>query len=270
MELFAGDIKFIYSPLSINDIRNDAHRPFKDIFLFLDEFPSEHFAIFLRNLARVINMNCIVSNTNSKIANVIGLEKVNGVADKTIWSIVFTNLNSVCKLVLNQEFKLGSSIMAIKKHRQVVAPSITTDPICQYLESLTSVLKRPGVAAYVALALKDFVAKELTSLPPIFALGLIADFVARSVGKKIMARKVYMRDSSVGHLAKIALSIPQTFNDFTFNTNSLVERNPVDDFKLDVAALCNQGKYLSDHLFYLSNPQQVGSCIFLTFSPAKH
>ena len=62
--------------------------------LFLDEFKGHEYAIFIRNLARAVGIRCCVSNTNAKVANLVGKHQsiMSGYSAESVWSIVVTEL----------------------------------------------------------------------------------------------------------------------------------------------------------------------------------
>ena len=77
---------------------NEFKRQAKDLgpfCIFLDEFSAAPWSVYIRNLARAAGIPCVVSNTNSRIANLIGVSINSSRTEgpKFIWSIVFDHLN---------------------------------------------------------------------------------------------------------------------------------------------------------------------------------
>ena len=92
MEYHAHRTNFKFSSKSINEVPVDF---FKGYCLFLDEFRGGNkWAIYIRNLARIVGLRCCVSNTNAKVANPVGKNHshMSGVEGEYVWSIVITEL----------------------------------------------------------------------------------------------------------------------------------------------------------------------------------
>ena len=69
MEYHARRTDFIVTPKSISEIPVDF---FKGYCIFLDEFKGFDWAIYIRNLARAIDLRCCVCNTDAKVADLVG------------------------------------------------------------------------------------------------------------------------------------------------------------------------------------------------------
>ena len=100
-----------YQPISIFDfISNVRYRQFiSNNFVFLDEFSGDIGCIFLRNLLRFLSMTCVVSSTNSKVANLIGTSPGAGSRGELprIWCVASNQLISISEIFLehNTVFK---------------------------------------------------------------------------------------------------------------------------------------------------------------------
>ena len=261
MELLAGDFDFDYEQASIEEcLKRDS---FKDLYLFLDEFIADDWALLLRNAARAVGMTCVVANTNSRIANVVGTSNSSRVDGPVVWSIVFTELNWADLKLLDDFFDFTGSINKICE----LCPRDELEAVSAFFVALKGSLKRPGIAIIIAKALKQFADENISGQ---FSLGTLADFVSGFLVKEFSLRKPGMVEEDDGIQGKLGLSFPQSFERVTANINKSLKacRSP-DDFILDRAKLCNKADYLKHHLYYLTNPQSNDSSIFLTFGPAK-
>lgn len=274
MELLADSLKFEYSPISMFDVINARSRDsdyFKDVCVFLDEFVNEDNAVLVRNLCRAVNLNCLVANTNAKVANVgVGKEKASRGRGDLVWSIVFSELSSANFSIdlRNQQMDqhpLKSLIAAILAGRQWAGEGKEEDPVAVFLNGITANLIRPGIAELLIDALSDFVEQKLPHLDPDYPVVLLADSVCRVLANLITCRKASMKREPRGQLAKLGLLCDKAFVKETVVITA-------DDAETALEAekrkrrLWNQRGYLADHLFYLSNPQDSNSSVFLTFA----
>ncbi|NBO24522.1 MAG: hypothetical protein EBU93_04745, partial [Chlamydiae bacterium] len=272
MELLAGDIEFQYSPMSIHDL--ESSECFKGLYIFLDEFKSESWSVLLRNLAQAIGLKCVVANTSIKIIDFFGTNTSSSRRENGDdgWSIVFTKLNDANEEILNsEELRLDKSIKAIyEKIRGVRSlqniDDFENDTIGKFLIALRVNMIRPGVCILFAEALSKFVEKKMPLLPPNFSLGILADFIAKSIADVLGGCKAGMVYKEDGKLAKMALSLTRSFENVSADIG-LSQKRP-DDFERDIQKLCNKVTYLTDHLFYLDNPQYENSDIFIAFRPS--
>lgn len=71
----------------------------RDYCVFLDEFVGHNWAVLIRNLIRTVGMTCIVANTNTNIANLVGASqsvfsrRQGDSTDYEVWCIIFSQLN---------------------------------------------------------------------------------------------------------------------------------------------------------------------------------
>ena len=174
MNIYAAERTLTFKPASIGQVRNLAN--LNEFFIFLDEFIADDWAVFVRNLSRAIGLLCVVANTNTKVANVIGKDTSSGGAGELIWSFVVCRLNGASKAILNSKFQLADSIKKIA-HRlepELLAGSTnedfyhrlqrSTNPVIKFLSTLNDALieqMRPGIAVFVARALETYVATNL-------------------------------------------------------------------------------------------------------------
>ena len=246
---------FKFTTCKISQVRTDF---FKDFCLFLDEFSAERWAVFVRNLAHAVGLNCVVANTNTKIANVIGRESASGGEGQYVWSVVITKLDPPTLNFMNLVHGLNESIRIITLNRQ------ESDPICKFLQDFTvNQLKhlRPGVAAFAAKALKSFASK--LDHPVNFSFGYFMDFIIKSLKYDIVFRKPTISDSEKASLAKIGLSMALSYGNRAgaIRTGIVISNHS--------SKLLNRKEFLENHLYYLTNPQEEGFWMFLTFIPSE-
>ena len=271
---------------------------FKDYCLFLDEFIAEDKFIFLRNLARAIGLTCVVSNTNTKIANVVGRFTSSGGSGFVIWSIVIRILDPVTINFLNSVYSLDNLINRIT----VARPQ--NDPISVFLiDFRDNQLKhlRPGVAIFVVKAIKSLVDDHQMDFgSENVKFGDFMDVIVRTLADNLMYRKPLLAVSSTAFLGKLALLLPESYSGFnnfdhkSKNRSEIVEMVEEDedesmdressdseyiedarqsivdnndyDYVEEEEKFFNQKRFLENHLFYLTNPQQDSSWIFPTIA----
>ena len=236
---------------------------FDGYLLFLDEFIAKDWAVYVRNLARAAGLNCLVANTTTRVANIIGTDVAPGGAGHTVWSIVISKLNPPSFELLNGEYNLEESISVLRGSRPV------NDPVCLFLDNFIShqiVQLRPGIAVKVALAFRNYAATYRNSN---FSLGHMMDYVVNILYNYLTIRKPNICGSNEAFLAKVGLLIPKCYESVTANRGNTTETAVIDDFSLDIDNFVNKRAYLEYHLYYLANPQNPDSWIFLTFGPSN-
>lgn len=256
MTYYSNIANFDFEPASIDSIPSDY---FSQFCLFLDEFSAHTWAIFVRNLSRAVGMKCVCSNTNTRVANLVGTGSSSGAGEHPVWSAVVTKLNPASELHLDETFQLNESIQRIKDVLLLdTANQERTGRVLRFLNNLRIVqLKnvRAGVAVYIAKALK-FYAESLEDENGTVTIGKLMDFVISQVSNDLKNRKPSLEIQDAAAYGKIALLLPETYE-----TNATVNQEIISTF-------WNQPLFLEHHLFYLHNPQVGGSWLFLTFPPA--
>jgi hypothetical protein len=243
---------FSFRRLSINDIECRPSNLFKGFVLFLDEFVTSNWAIYVRNLARAVGLSCLVANTNSKVANLVGSENCSGSSDLSIWSIVVISLGPTNIRYLNDRFGLSNYIQKIKQN--------ASDPGVEvFLDNFVDVqLKhlRPGIAAFVAEAIVAYANKSENNSN--ITLMDLLDNVLKTVSDLLIVRKFNNCCNLMAQCAKIGLLLSESYDGY-----SSLDIN-------DYSWLCSGFSFLQDHLYHLVNPlgRAGTSWIFLTCPPA--
>ena len=62
----------LIKPVSLNILKTKYLNLFKNYCVFLDEFSEAFWSVFIRNIVRALGLRCIVANTNTDIANLVG------------------------------------------------------------------------------------------------------------------------------------------------------------------------------------------------------
>ncbi len=294
MDFHAQRGNFSFKPVPLSK----AVGKFDGYVLVLDEFFACLENTLIRNLARTLGLHCIVMNTNTKVANIVGKETSSAGTSNSIWSLVVTKLGPAFKDVLNSEYGLIESIEKLL----VTAP--TNHPIRTFLtgfyeHDLQNL--RPGVAEFVAKILKaradsGFVVSSETSF------GAFLDGVVRDLESAFARRKASLLDESA-MLGHIALLLPESYGvavnevaevpvviedadviaaedddaeqEFTSNAaEAVIAAVEVSntDVVIKASEAWNHARFIEKHLFYLRSPADSArsqSPWFLTFPPTN-
>lgn len=222
---------------------------FKGFVLFLDEFVSSKWATYIRNLARSIGLTCLVANTNTRVANLVGTESCSGSTDLRIWSIVITSLGPTNIRFLNSQFHLSDVITKIKKK--------STDPgVALYLDNFVNEEIKylsPGMAYFMAVSIVEFEKKYKVEK---ITLKIFLDHVLNYVARLLMFRKLDDRSDLPSQCAKIGLLLSESF-----------EKSPPKND--DYSWFCSGFSFLQNHLYHLADPSNSGNWIILTCPPQK-
>lgn len=243
---------FSFHRLSIDDIKCRPSNPFKGFVLFLDEFVTSNWAIYVRNFARAVGLSCLVANTNSKVANLVGSENSSGSSDLYIWSIVIISLGPTNIRYLEDRFGLSNYIQIIKQNASDTGVEVFLDNFVDVqLKHL-----RPGIAAFVAEAIVAYANKSENNSN--ITLMDLLDNVLKTVSDLLIVRKFNNCCNLMAQCAKIGLLLSESYDDC-----SSLDRN-------DYSWLCSGFSFLQDHLYHLVNPLGTTgtSWIFLTCPPA--
>ncbi len=92
MKVYANLLTLKCKSMSLREFQ-EKRKGFGSFCVFLDEFSTEPWSVFTRNLARTAGITCIVVNTNSEIVNLADIFSL-GVPATVIWSNVLTRLNA--------------------------------------------------------------------------------------------------------------------------------------------------------------------------------
>ncbi len=120
---------FFFKPVTLEKalklIKNE--NVFDGYVLILDEFSHSAENVFIRNAARNLGLPCIVMNTNTKVANIVGKDSASAGTTESIWSLVITKLGPAFMSVLNEKFGLLASIETLTQNR------LSHDPLRKFL-----------------------------------------------------------------------------------------------------------------------------------------
>lgn len=221
---------------------------FKGFCLFIDEFFDSDWAIYIRNLARAINLPCVVANTNAKIGGYVGRRRSIEPDELFVWSFVVTHLDGSSIGVID---KMGNLINSIDTIKTKIAGTIDSGVICDFLDDLKdNQIKhlRPGMALFVADVLKLFPQKFKKTTK--VNLKVFLDFICTELTNNLFIRKPTFRSYDEARCGHIGLFLPETFK---------IESNN--------QTFSNEFQYIDFHLYYLRNPQRPTHWIFFTLPP---
>ena len=244
---------------SIVEFRAKYRHYFDGFCLFLDEFISEPWSVFIRNLARAVGLSCIVANTNGKIANLTGKSNVNfsGVSytiRRSIWSIVITSLGHISWEVLMKKYptlkaKLGIIINVLEgNHREdgkLLKAFFYQGKNLEYL--------RPGLADFLAYAIVN----DSLNLVPKYTLAQFMAELTRIMSERMHLRKSNGVKSDKGRAASLGL----LFSDaYTVKLNSKSEY---------LSPSFHDNAFIEEHYYYLINPIDTVKSVFITFANSR-
>ena len=290
---------FKFAPAKIANVPSGF---FKEYILVLDEFIANDYFVYVRNLARVVGLTCLVSNTNTKVANVVGKSNASGGSGHSVWSYVLTKLDPITRQFMDAEHGLNDLInnLTLNRPQNDRIRSFLQDFRQEQLKNL-----RPGVAIFVVEILKELAQHDEIDFirSDAFKFGEFMNFVVRRLSCKLGDRKSTLLSSATANLGKMALILPESYAGFTKHQIEEVpdleedattaamfieegeedicdefEDSVPDEFSVegsdstgdyieDESKFFNQKRFLEDHLFYLCNPQNPDSSYFMTFSP---
>ncbi len=278
MKIYTQPHSFTYRPASISELQEFLSS--RKYCLFLDEFKTDPWVVLVRNLARAVGLRCVIANTNTNIANVIGKDNTSGAEGTAAWSLVVCRLNGSRLSILNKELGLFTSLTTIAKHRypdavfdsselfDFIASKSDTDRVMKFLKSLIEYqiqALRPGIASFVTVALKAFCDEKLTTtsedepvLEANYLFVVFLEFLIERVCHLMCKRKPRLMGNTSAYLAKIGLLVKQSYKSYT-----AADLDVVQDAK-ETAQLCNHRAYLENHLFYISNPTTPDKWAFVT------
>ncbi len=222
--------------------------------VFLDEFLSRDWSIYVRNLVRAVGLVCIVSNTNTNITNLVSKGAAGsreGDARDSCWCLAFRRLDNVDKVVIDISSKLNSVANRCLHLNEVGV-------IFDKLFNDWFYKSRPGIAISIAEALDLFA--EITSNEDAetkFSLGNILQFLIKYVSDQLSRRKPRMISRLNGQVAKLGLLTDAACALLQIPSPNL---EPFEPFKYI--------QFLENHLFYLLNPTGSALDYFITVRPS--
>ena len=273
MSFYAAEFSLSFKQVSLRTFI--AHPSLKKFCLFLDEFKADNWAVFVRNLSRAAGLRCIVSNTNTRIANVIGRDTASGAAAKIVWAVVIGRLNDASLKILRSDPDLDfdGSISRIREHRgdghhlhRLRTRFLNLflgkkgDPVLKFLDSLDGSFfenLRPGMAVLFVNALRTFCDEDLGELPAKFHFGALLDSILASLSIQLIGRKPRLSERPSAVLGKVGLLVAQSYSSLRAEGDAVAS---------DLALICNPRSHLENHLYYLANPWKADEWAFLTFA----
>ncbi len=209
----------------------------RDYCVFLDEFVGIPWAVLIRNLIRAAGMICIVANTNTNIANLVGVSQSvasrneGGTNDYIVWSLIFSLLNYTSFQTTMCHSLQTASFDPLQIHH--------FERFFNYL--MTSKI-RPGILHYMINAIESGNKKDLFSN--------FLDYIIRKIGSDLRSKKSQIAKSIEGTSANLAL-----FLNYAYHFKELDQKN------------MNPKTYLKDHLYFLKNPTNGSEFMFMTYAP---
>ena len=192
--------------------------------LFLDEFLSKEWSVYIRNLARAVGLICIVSNTNTNIANLVskGVESSREGAgqDRESWSLVFRRLNNIDKQAIDVDVLIRSI--------QEYCPYMQSDELSDSIFADWFYCCRPGIAIWILEAMHelfqslcngadDYLNVVLDggsySIESAFTIGSFLQFLCIRVSEKLLERKRRMASRLNGQVAKLGILTDIAYQD---------------------------------------------------------
>lgn len=205
------------------------YRDRRDFCVFIDEFLGEDWLVLIRNICRAMGIRIIVSNTNTNIANLVGLKQSRSSRAQGdyfyAWSIIF-NLLNYSKFDINSLSPLQN--VAQHPHFQVFFDYLRTAKI------------RPGVLQYLITNIRS----ESSLMTGTF-VGFF-DTLINNIGNAIKERKFTIFTTEEGRSANLGLLLNYSYNS-------------------DFPSRFNHKSYLENHLYFLDNPVNKSKYLFITY-----
>ena len=268
----SGLTEFVCHTISIEEfieLKETIEEPFC---VFLDEFFSDDWTLYVRNLSRLVGLTCIVSNTNTKVANLVtkGVDESRDDADVlNTWSIVFRRLDNIDKEVID----LTPRASLLRSYcKSSISESPEFERVFKALFDDWFYKTRPGIGVWMTEAIDELLASlrgESSPAVDYFAeqakqgsfsrgkaltLGSFLQFIAARVAKKLSSRKSLMVSRLNGQVGKLGILTDAAYCDSSFDLEAKAET-----FKFI--------QFLETHLYYLVNPTNSALDYFLTFRP---
>ena len=221
---------------------------FKGYCLFLDEYRGRLWEIYVRNLAQVVGLRCVICNINNQIANFIGIDNEK---DKSIWSIVANELKMGSYEKLNSLTGIDENINWICEN--AISDQFKDDKMlcCEFFNNFKEKQiheLRPGVSYAFANAINKYKSDHQDNKSTFDAL--LCYLINR------ITCKLYQHKPKFEHTS---YQCAQT-NLFLFNPNAYNRLNPN-------LYRSSHIQNLNNHFFYLINPVDPMKWIFLTVAP---
>ena len=260
MEALAKVDDFSYAPMSIEKFRSEFPSP--DFCVFLDEFLSDPWCVYVRNLARYLKVPCIVSNTNTNIANLVGVAHASRGPDPVTdargtfeevdaWSLIFYRFGCFNRRLVTDAFSNGETLDSLISRLKDKCLDIADAKVRNYFDHLFGRgldATRPGIAVIVIQKLQALVRGQ--PMP----LSVMIQRIITALSDEIRFRKPQMEFDNA-QLPKLGLLVPHSY------------RETVPDPDDDDDAIFNYKSFMDDHLYHLLSPVNHNRPFFLTFTP---
>ena len=249
LEYHANRKTFKFFTKSIDEIPPDF---FKGYCLFLDEYEGMDYQVFLRNLAQVVGLRCVISNTNDQISSFLGIDHLDSskTSDNSIWSIVvnelkmgnYQTLNALAGIEENINWIYENAISdQFKDDRNLCSQFFNDFKEKQILEL------RPGVSFAVGNAINKFKSEHSDNK---VTFEYLLGYITNELSKKLLNRKPYYNSiDEPGEIATLCLISCSSYN--------RKNQNP---------SLNSRKTNLDSHFYYLINPSDPAKWIFLTLA----
>jgi hypothetical protein len=271
MDMWISARKFQVEPVSLTEFLQEDAAQFRSLHcVFLDEFRESFANVFVRNLVRCLGVKCFVSNTNTHIANMIGLGALEGSreAGDSVWAMVVCELDPFRPQVLSEIFNWTAlkATLSRKILNASVKASLSAFLANFHRHELPHL--RPGVAIFFADAV--VLLSQADGLPN-FSLKMCLDFIVSYVSLQIFTRKKSMYGTFEGMLGNFALNSSIAFEcsrvshvAFGPATRPLPPLPPQQHQRRTINMMLNRRVFLEHHLFFIINPVTTDHwCFFL-------
>ena len=237
MHFFSMEKALSVEPVSISELLHEREL-ISEFCVFLDEFQESFLAVLIRNLVRAVGMSCLVANTNTKVANLVGKNpaKLSRGASSSVWAVAICKLDPFNRNVFKSIFDWNSLVKSvlglIEPESQASVKKFLNSVFTNQLEHL-----RPGIAVFLADAMRHLVhsdeKKELKLLEAVECIDYIISFIST----QIQLRKSRILTNLDGQIGNFALNCS-----VAFEPEAVIEN------------IFNSKSFLQDHLYYLVNP----------------
>lgn len=279
MEFYAtGLSSFDCNPISVEQFIEKKRSINVRFCVFLDEFLFDSWSAFVRNLARAVGLTCVVSNTNTNIANLVvkssSMSRSNGLEEA--WCLVFRRLDNVDVNVIFSNPQFRSALELVKEH---CVHCESDRALFNKLFGLWLSKSRPGIAISVLNALviaaeelvkkqrQESIGQQTTSLsvgPLSYNTSLVnlvstiegvLRYVSSYIASELSSRKGRMVTRLNGQIAKLGLL-----------THAAYAESAAPSASDEVYRFI---QFIENHLYYLTNPTGANLDFFLTFAPTE-
>ncbi len=224
-----------------------------------------------------------MANTNTKVGNLVDRTGAQGSSSNgsSVWSLIVNQLDPAFLDALNLPSANQARARGLN-FTQAMERLVGWFPnrqnrmrrfLIEFQKTYFNEL-RPGVAAFLAQIIKNFVIKK--PLGTRFKLGSFLDYVLSELAIDLKKRKDHLKESFGAALGQIALLLPESYEDFVLGIQEEEEEvvefeeedenNEGEEQEQVLSKSWRQPRFLEEHLFYLVNPYEISSNLFVTFA----